>query len=295
MKKPNLEYFLLAILRASTFMCFAGWTWTHLYWEGPYTSLLWHEGTFELAESWGVSWEEYVGTGANDGIVQKWIGRIGWLYLLCTILTLTVRKNSRFQKAALLGGSLLLVVLSYAKYVGAQQQLPMFIEHGGQILTPVILVLALSYGPRHRATVITAIVAFIMTFAGHGSFAIGLWPTPANFYGMTRVVLGVEYETANLILRIAGVLDFVVCVAIFVPYIKQAAAIYSAAWGFLTAIARPVAGMSTSLLYFGADQFLHEAVLRGPHFLIPTYLFCLWTFGSSSDPESPSEESVAAE
>jgi hypothetical protein len=137
--------------------------------------------------------------------------------------------------------------------------------------------MALALGVRHRVTVVTAVVALILTFAGHGSYAVGLWPTPANFYGMTTIILDVEYDTAQSFLRTVGILDFMVCVGILIPAVRRPCAVYAAVWGFLTSVARPVAGMSMSLNYWGADQFLHEAVLRAPHFLIPLYLVFLWS------------------
>lgn len=248
----------------------------HFYWEGPYGILLWQDATYELASGFGISWEEFVGTGADDGLVQQWIARIGWLYLVCTVFAITVGMRSYFQMAALIGGSGLLLVLSYAKYVASQRQLPMLIEHGGQILIPVLLVMALTLGVRHRVTVFTALVAFVMTFVGHGSYALGLWPTPPTFYAMTSVILHVEYESAKAILYLAGILDFIVCVGILIPIVRGPCALYAAAWGLLTALARPAAGMSMSLHYWGADQFVHEAVLRAPHFLIPLYIYFLW-------------------
>ncbi len=277
MTQTKLDSILLLCLRLGAFFCFAGWTWVHFYWEGPYGILLWQDSTYALAEQFGISWDEYVGTGANDGLVQKWIYQVAWLFLACSILTLTVRKKSRIQMAALIGGSGLLVILSYAKYLAAQKQLPMFIEHGGQMLIPVILVTALALGVRHRLTVRTAMLALIMTFVGHGCFALGFhWLTPANFYGMTSVILHVEYDTARIFLRVAGILDLAVCIGIFIPFLRRSCVLYAAVWGFMTALARPVAGMSTSLNYWGVDQFLHELFLRAPHFMIPLYLFFLW-------------------
>lgn len=271
------ERILVFVLRLSALLCFAGWTWVHLYWEAPYGILLWHDSTYEFATRLGISWDEFVGTGSEEGWLQKWMGRIGWLYLVCTVLTVTVRSQSYFQMAALVGGGALIAILSYAKYVESQFQLPMLIEHGSQILAPVLLVMALTLGARHRVTVATALLAVVMTFAGHGSYAIGWWPTPGIFYGMICVSLGVEYETANILLRCFGILDFFVCVFMFIPRLRRPAAMYATVWGFLTAVARPVAGMSLSLNYWGADQFLHEAVLRAPHFLIPLYLVILWS------------------
>ncbi|MBK1877270.1 hypothetical protein [Pelagicoccus mobilis] len=272
----KLDKGLLLILRIGAFLCFAGWTWAHLYWQGPYGAILWHDSMYELASNLGVSWEEFVGTGANDGFVQKGLSVIGWLYLACTILCLTIRKQSQLQMMGLLAGGGLLVILSYAKYLGAQQQLPMFVEHGGQMLMPVVLVLALRLGVRHRLTVAAAMAATITTFIGHGAYALGLWPTPPNFFGMITVILGVEYGTAKAILHMAGLFDIIVCLGILIPRIRRSLMLYAAIWGLLTALARPVAGMSWDLNYWGADQFLHEALLRAPHCLIPLYLFVLW-------------------
>ncbi len=284
--QSNQNKLLMACLRLGAFLCFAGWTWVHFYWEGPYGILLWQDSTFELATQLGITWEEFVGSGSDDGLVQKWIARIWWLYLVCSVLTITVRKRAWLQMSGLVLGSGLLTLLSYAAYVSSQNQLPMFIEHGSQMLIPIVLVMALALGVRHRVTVITAIIALIMTFAGHGSYAIGFWPTPGNFYAMTTLVLGVEYPTAQTLLRTAGILDFLVCIGICIPFLRRTSALYATVWGFLTAIARPMAGMSWGLNYWGADQYLHEAVLRAPHFFIPLFLFLIWRQPDRTDATS---------
>lgn len=276
MNETKHDTTLLFLLRLAAFLCFAGWTWIHFYWEGPYGVLLWQDSTYQLAHTLGLDWEEFVGSGANDGLVQRGVAAVGWLYLLCTLLTLTVKRTSRWQMISLAAGSGLLVVLSYAKYLSAQRQVPMFVEHGSQMLIPLILVLALRLGVNHRLTVGSAMIAFVMTFAGHGSYAIGWWPTPGNFFAMTSVILHVEYPTAKAILQVAGVLDFLVCIGIFIPKLRRPCVLYGVVWGFLTAIARPVAGMSWSLNYWGADQFLQEAVVRAPHFLVPLFLYLVW-------------------
>src|SRR5690606_13652875 len=131
---------LRLILRAAAFLCFAGWTWVHLYWEGPYGVLLWHDTTYELAGRLGIGWDEFVGSGADGGWLQRWISQLGWLYLAFTMLTMTVGGRSWLQMTALGIGTGMLAVLSYAKFVSAQGQLPMFVEHGGQMLAPVLLV-----------------------------------------------------------------------------------------------------------------------------------------------------------
>lgn len=293
MTQTKIDNILLLCLRLGAFFCFAGWTWVHFYWEGPYGILFWQDATYAIADQFGISWDQYVGSGANDGLVQKWIHWMAWPYLICSILTLTVRKKSRFQMAALIGGSALLVILSYAKYLAALRQLPMFVEHGGQILIPVVLVMALALGIRHKVTVRAAMVALIMTFIGHGFYALGYhWPTPANFYGMTTVIFHCDYEVARIFLRAVGILDLLVCIGIFIPRLRRPCALYAAVWGFLTAFARPVAGMSVSLNYWGADQYIHEVLLRAPHFMIPLYLFILWRKVQPDESIEPEIEST---
>lgn len=267
---------LIGLLRLGAFLCFAGWTWVHFYWEGPYGALLWHDATYQFADGLGMDWDSFVGTGANDGFVQKWISRLWWPFLAFTILTLTTKRSSRAQMVCLCVGSLMLTVVSYAKYVQSHYQLPMFIEHGGQILMPVVLISGLVNGARHAATVAVAMLAVIATFVGHGCYACAIWPTPPSFFAIIAVILGTEHEVNRNLLFIAGLADFGVCVGIFIPALRQPSTLYAACWGFLTAVARPVAGMSTELNYFGADQYVHEAILRAPHFILPLYLFLVW-------------------
>ena len=276
MKHLKTDRLALLLLRLGAFLCLIGWTWVHFYLEPPYGVLLWQDSTYAFAEKLGISWDDFVGSGANDGLVQKWMTWTGWLFLACAVLAITVRRKAWIQMAGLTGGSLLLALVAYARFVKEQRELPMLVEHGGQVLIPVLLVMALLLGVRHRVTVFTAIVALIATFAGHGCYAVDLWPMPDSFPAMTSVILKVEHETARMILLLAGILDFVVCIGIWIPALRRSCALYAGIWGLLTALARPVAGMSLGLNYWGADLFLHETVLRAPHFLIPLYLFVLW-------------------
>ena len=174
-----------------------------------------------------------------------------------------------------------MAAVAAAKYIKSEFEFPMLIEHGAQVLSPVLLVMALTLGMRHRATVNTAIIAILMTFAGHGLYAAGVWPTPPTFIGMTRSIFGWDYNTTKIFLRVAGFFDFVVCCGMFIPTLRRSCALYAFFWGLMTAAARPIAGMSWDLNYWGADQFLPELVYRSPHWFIPLFLFLYWTFAES--------------
>ena len=264
-------------LRLGAFLCFSGWAWVHFYWEPPYASMLWNESSFQFAQRWlGLGWDEYVGTGTSDGFIQTWIFRVGWIHALCALLSLTAKRTSGIQHVGLLLGSIAIAPVAVSSFVDSGYEPPALIEFGGQVLMPVILVAALRFGTMHWSTYSIALVAFVSTFAGHGCYAAGYWPTPPNFYGMTNAILDADYETSTAILRFAGFADFMVCFGVFIPYLRVPSSMYAIFWGFMTAIARPVAGMSWDLNYWGADLFLHEAVVRAPHFLIPLFLMLVF-------------------
>jgi len=241
------EKTLIWALRWGAFLCLIGWSWSHLYWEGPYGALLWNDTTYTIAQRFGVPWDEFVGDGMSAGLVQKGVRALGWLYVGCAVLCLALRARRWWTLALLMIGSGLLVAMSYAKFLQANRQLPMFVEHGGQMLAPTLLGLALFFGPRHRLTRSFALVGAIATFVGHGSYALGLWPTPANYQGMTSAILHLDTSSATIFLRTVGALDFLICIGFFFARVRRLCAVYAVIWGFLTAIARPVAGMGLEL------------------------------------------------
>ena len=50
--------------------CFSGWAWGHLYWEPTYIYLM-ERDNFEWFQKFGYTWEDFAGTGSNDGLIQK--------------------------------------------------------------------------------------------------------------------------------------------------------------------------------------------------------------------------------
>ena len=75
------------------------------------------------------------------------------------------------------------------------------------------------------------------TFLGHGIFALQLKP---RFIEMLTAFIGVTGTWANNLMYLIGMID--VIVAIFVLfYPLRLVLIYASVWGFLTALARPIA------------------------------------------------------
>jgi len=268
----------IGILRIGACACFAGWAWQHLRWSVPYGTLLWHPDYFGwLARALDVSWETYVADVVTDDRILLGVRMVGVIYLALAILALTATRDSLLQLACLCFGSLALAAVALSKFVDASHAMATLVEHGGQVLTPTVLVLALRRGVADRWTIAVALVAFWTTFAGHGVYALGLAPTPGRFYGLVHAILGAGPELCETLLRTAGILDFLVCLGVLVPVLRAGCLAYATLWGLLTALARPVAGMSVQSAWFGADQFLHEAILRAPHACVPLFLLLVFT------------------
>jgi hypothetical protein len=262
------------ILRLGAGACFVGWAWQHLRWGAPYDAVLWHPDYSGWLAGWfGVSWETYVADVMTDRRILLGVRLLGVLYLVLAIIAFTATRRRYVQLACLAIGSASLAFLAYCKFVNAGYAQAVFVEQGGQVLAPCVLLLALRRGISDRWTIGLAVVAFCATFIGHGIYAIGWAPTPGHFYGLTHAVLGFEEAAADTFLKCAGFLDFLVCGALLFPKLRQPALAYAVLWGLLTSLARPVAGMSTALPWWGADQFLHEAVYRAPHVALPLFLF----------------------
>ena len=75
------------------------------------------------------------------------------------------------------------------------------------------------------------------TFLGHGIFALQLKP---RFIEMLTAFIGVTGTLANNLMYLIGTIDVIVAVfALFYPF--RLMLIYASIWGFLTALARPIA------------------------------------------------------
>ncbi|MDD7985000.1 hypothetical protein PQO01_08580 [Lentisphaera marina] len=258
--KEEGELRLLLILRISTFCCLFAWAWQHLLWGASYGALL-GENSF-----------------VDEVILTRFIGLV---FLLTSLFSWTVKKGSRGQIISLAVSGILLTFMFFCKFVQVGYVLPNFIEHGGQMMTPLLLIIAIKYGVNHRLTIISICIAFTTTFIGHGIYASGLYPTPDHFYALLEGSLGLRGEVADTIIKTAGYLDFVLCIVLFCRPLRSYCMAYAAFWGAATALARPVAGMSWDLSLWGADQFLQQAIWRAPHALIPLFLYYYFRVGEA--------------
>ena len=81
-------------------------------------------------------------------------------------------------------------------------------------------------------------IALFGEFLGHGIFA---WQLKARFLEMLEAFIGVSGDLANTLMKTIGAIDMGVAILAIVKPLRIIL-LYAAIWGFLTALARPIAG-----------------------------------------------------
>jgi hypothetical protein len=234
------------------------------------------------------NWESYVTDPKTDQIIQQLIQGIGWYYLLCALVAFGISRMGKIGYWILrIGGfSLIFLAALYTKekfyFIGQ------FLEYTLQWATPFFLVTFARQKAITNRQVVLLKIAIALTFICHGLYAVGYSPRPEVFQTMVINILGLNNDMAVYFLNLAGLLDFIFAVALFVswPKLNLLALAYLTFWGFMTTIARVWAFVHWEFLGSGLAQWLHESVLRIPHFLMPLVLL-LWLYHKFLPPSSP--------
>ena len=85
-------------------------------------------------------------------------------------------------------------------------------------------------------------------------------------------IFEVNESSARLFLFIAGILDFLLTIFIFIPKFSKIALMYAVFWGLLTSLARIVGGFYADFLLESIHLNLYQVVFRLPHGFIPLML-----------------------
>ncbi|MEZ4960675.1 MAG: hypothetical protein R2830_12715 [Saprospiraceae bacterium] len=265
----------ILLLELSTFSVFIGRAWQHILWDAPYRELFWDanwmQGIVETLTPF--TWEEYVTSPQVDMFIQGFNTVIGILYLLCAVASFFIKKIPQL-KWLLWAGAASLVFLAFTYLKDHFFHTGQFFEYTLQFGSPLMLTAAVLKGKISDQLIYWMKIAVALTFACHGLYAIGYYPRPGYYTEMTMNILGLDNDSAVTLLKIAGILDFVVAAGIFFPgkYARIVLA-YAICWGFLTAAARIVGNFFWQFPLDSLSQWVHEAVYRAPHFLIPLLLF----------------------
>ncbi|PIK13742.1 hypothetical protein [Halobacteriovorax sp. JY17] len=262
------ERVLEFIIRLSTFTVLFGRGIQHLFYDAPYRIILWNEGLLSpIFNLFGWSWTDYVTSPVTDRLINLSVIFVGVILLLTSLVV--VFNYRKGEKLLYLSGAYL-VVLS-GLYMSSKFFIPaQFIEYSAQMFSPFALILFWKKGESDKLILFIRI-AVALTFIGHGSYALGIFPVPGNFIDMVINIIGCSESSARILLQVMGGLDFLAAILIFLPLVDQWALGFCCMWGALTSFARigeeSVFGLSHTLLTLG-----HEFIMRGPHFLLPLFL-----------------------
>ena len=267
---------IFRLLQIATLAVFAGRAYQHLFWDAPYREIFWDPNFMQwLIEGiTSMTWEDYVTNPKGDEYFQRFVFYQGIFYSICALIALFIRKLPKWTRWILILGAIDLIFLALIYMKDKFYHFGQFFEYSLQFCTPLFLYYYLKNEILSKRLIIWMKVAIALTFTCHGLYAIGYYPRPVTFMTMTQNILGLGSRGTDLFLNLAGVLDFIVSIGIFVfrGKLEKAFLWYAVAWGALTSAARIIGNFYVDFPLESLHQWVHEAVFRFPHFLIPLLL-----------------------
>lgn len=265
------------IVQLATIAVFLGRAWQHIVWDAPFRTLLWDEAWMGNILPWfsDMPYEEFITSMEIDEEIQNWIKGFGWFYIGCALVAIFIKKIPRFLTYILWIGALSLMALAFLYCKEKFFQWGQFWEYSLQFGSPIFLFFLWQKKQFNRPLILTMKIAIAITFVSHGLYALNYYPRPGHFTQMVIDILNVQEDTAVYILNVAGVLDFALAIGIFMKgKVAKVALGYAILWGLATTLARIWGHFYLDMMEDTLNMWVHEAVYRMPHFLIP--LAVLW-------------------
>ena len=255
MNQSRISQFILStdqlrLLQVLAVCLFTARAWQHLRWESP------------LVTQWGWSTPVMV--------------TLGIFWLLAALLSGGVKKFNRpLVQIFLITGALSLLVLTIAIWQARSFQPAQFIEHSIQWTLPLVLLYLLKFPSDKGWFILGLKIVIALTYLGHGMYAVGIYSIPPTFVEMTGNILGLNEDQAIFFLLIAGILDLMVVIGIFLPGKERIFLYYAMIWGTLTALARLFAYFDFLAPLASFDRWFFEVLLRLGHGGIPLLLYLI--------------------
>ena len=235
-----------------------GWlTWK---WDSSIRSLIWNE------DWWGekLDWQRFA--EHSDTPITQGLEVVGLsLMALSLVPWLTTIPRLTWTRWLLLPMCGVLFLDALGQFINSGNQFGMAIEHTLQWSCPLLLLGVLRGTSKRNHLILAASIGAALTFIGHGLYAAGFHPVPLKYQTMTMSLLGIKETGAMIFLRIAGYLDFLAALGIFLPLFRPLSLWYMIGWGAATAMARVASGSSL-------DPWLIESLVRTSHWMIPLWI-----------------------
>lgn len=270
--KDWLQQNWLLLLQATVSVTLLARGWLTWRWDSPIRALIWQEDWWSqpLESLFGIPWAQFA-QHSEPGLTSVLEG-LGILMMALAVVPWFGRiEKLRWTKWLLVPATGLLVLDAMGGWVSVDQELGMAIEHSLQVITPIALLLALNER-RGRDWYLVVAIAASLTFVGHGLYALGFHAVPLIFKTMTMRILGCDLDTALVVLQIAGWLDMIAVVLLWIPRLRRWGIGYMVLWGLATALARIWAHVRWSQTGWGLDPWLAETLVRTAHWMLPLLL-----------------------
>ncbi len=271
---------LIFLLRIACIALLVGWAWLHLEKGGPYRAFFLNDYITRgfVENALGINWVSFLSDISVAYKIKGFGQAVGVFFLFSALVVAGIQHLPKWLvQFTLWTDFVLLVFLSFCKYLDNAWVIAQFLEHAAQFCTPLFL-----YGFYYKKIpfprlVFCLKVAIALTFVCHGLYALGYYNRPGYFVDMTIQGFGIQEDTAIMVLNVAGYLDILFSIGLFLPWpwFYKTSLFYIILWGFLTALARVVSNFHSDIFWYSLNQWVPETLYRFPHFLLPLTLYKL--------------------
>jgi hypothetical protein len=262
------------ILTIFLFLLLAGRFYQFAFLEPPFRAFLLNTSFMApfIEGVLGIEWNDWVTNPVYESRVNLLLTILAWVLGIFTLSIpfYKIKRVNKLMPFILICASVILLITSFGYYWDKSIQIGQFWEYSLQFGLPLLFLLVI----RSKEKIAFYLAKFFcsVTFIAHGLYAIGFYPVPGEFVHMSSRLLSITDEPAKSFLFVAGIIDFVFALAIWIPKIQKTALLYGVLWGFATASARFFAFYYPQYMAISLHQSVFEMLVRLPHGAVPLWL-----------------------
>jgi hypothetical protein len=267
----------LLYLKICVILILCGRAYQYIFFSAPFGMLLYFSEFLKplVEEQSGLTWHAFLSLPEIDIGIKYFTQFQGFLFLTTSLLVVFLnKKNIKWLQLPVIISGFALIFLAVLLLIEKNYRIGQFIEYTIQFSLPFILVAYISDRLNKNKLLLLIKIIIALTFFGHGLYAIGYYPVPGYFVDMTITILNCSETFARQLLYLAGILDIVIAIGIFLPHttIVKYLIIWAILWGFATAIARVAGNFYFNFILNSLHQNTYEMLYRLPHGIIPLLL-----------------------
>ena len=287
--KLKKDQLVPVFLKTAVIVVLLGRGYQYLFFSAPFMSLYYYAAFLKpyVEHITGMLWHDFLSLPEIDHYTDALIYCVGCLFLATIpFIILLKKKNYTWFQLPILAAGIGLIFLAVLLTVTKNYKVGQFIEYSIQFTSPFLLLSFISYQWIQQNLLFILKLLIALTFLGHGLYAIGYYPVPGYFVDMVIRIFKCSESVARFFLLIAGVLDIVIAVGLFLPNktVVKHCLIWAVIWGFSTAIARVLGNFYSDFILHSLHQTVYEMLYRLPHGLFP--LLALFLLNTKSKREA---------